>query len=75
LQNLKDCLGNFGESRGQFTAVLHRSIALGAEVLRDQDTRTRDNASEMLDNLHLTKQLGHESRDALLAGDLRKLPN
>ncbi len=42
------------------------------EVLRDQDTRTRDNASEMLDNLHHTKHLGHESRDALLAGDLRK---
>jgi D-glycero-alpha-D-manno-heptose-7-phosphate kinase len=43
-----------------------------AEVLRDQDTRTRENASEMLENLHLTKCLGHESRDALLAGDLRK---
>jgi D-glycero-alpha-D-manno-heptose-7-phosphate kinase len=43
-----------------------------AEVLRDQDTRTRDNASAMLENLHFTKQLGHESRDALLAGDLRK---
>ncbi len=42
-----------------------------AEVLRDQDTRTRENASEMLENLHLTKRLGHESRDALLAGDLR----
>jgi D-glycero-alpha-D-manno-heptose-7-phosphate kinase len=26
----------------------------------------------MLDNLHLTKQLGHESRDALVSGDLRK---
>jgi D-glycero-alpha-D-manno-heptose-7-phosphate kinase len=43
-----------------------------AEVLRDQDTRTRENASEMLENLHLTKSLGHESRDALIAGDLRK---
>jgi len=42
------------------------------EVLRDQDTRTRENASEMLENLHLTKRLGHESRDALIAGDLRK---
>jgi D-glycero-alpha-D-manno-heptose-7-phosphate kinase len=43
-----------------------------AQVLRDQDTKTRDNSSEMLENLHFTKQLGHESRDALLAGDLRK---
>lgn len=43
-----------------------------AEVLRDQDTKTRDNAKDMLENLHFTKQLGHESRDALLAGNLRK---
>jgi D-glycero-alpha-D-manno-heptose-7-phosphate kinase len=43
-----------------------------AQVLRDQDTKTRDNSSAMLENLHFTKQLGHESRDALLAGDLRK---
>ncbi|HEY6337096.1 MAG TPA: galactokinase [Candidatus Sulfotelmatobacter sp.] len=43
-----------------------------ADVLRDQDTRTRDNANEMLENLHHTKNLGQESRDALLAGDLRK---
>jgi D-glycero-alpha-D-manno-heptose-7-phosphate kinase len=43
-----------------------------AQVLRDQDTKTRDNSSVMLENLHFTKQLGHESRDALLAGDLRK---
>ena len=42
-----------------------------AQVLRDQDTKTRDNSAEMLENLHFTKQLGHESRDALLAGDLR----
>jgi D-glycero-alpha-D-manno-heptose-7-phosphate kinase len=42
------------------------------EVLRDQDARTRENAAEMLENLHLTKQLGHESRAALLGGNLRK---
>jgi D-glycero-alpha-D-manno-heptose-7-phosphate kinase len=42
------------------------------DVLRDQDTRTRDNANDMLENLHFTKQLGHQSRDALLASDLRK---
>ena len=32
----------------------------------------KQNNSEMLDNLHFTKQLGLESRDALLASDLRK---
>jgi D-glycero-alpha-D-manno-heptose-7-phosphate kinase len=42
-----------------------------SEILRDQDTRTRDNSSDMLENLHFTKRLGHESRDALLSGDLR----
>jgi D-glycero-alpha-D-manno-heptose-7-phosphate kinase len=61
LANLEDNLLLF------FTGVSRSA----AEVLRDQDRRTRDNASEMLENLHLTKRLGLESRDALLAGDLR----
>jgi D-glycero-alpha-D-manno-heptose-7-phosphate kinase len=43
-----------------------------SEILRDQDSRTRRNRSEMLENLHITKQLGMQSRDALLAGDLRQ---
>ena len=43
-----------------------------SEILRDQDKRTCDNAADMLQNLHHTKKLGHDSRDALLAGDLRK---
>lgn len=43
-----------------------------ADVVRDPDMRTRDNAREMLENLHVMKHLGHESRNALLADDLRK---
>jgi D-glycero-alpha-D-manno-heptose-7-phosphate kinase len=43
-----------------------------SEILRDQDTRTRENSGEMLDNLHFTKQIGLESREALLAGNLRR---
>src|SRR5258708_14426994 len=43
-----------------------------SDILRDQDSRTRQNNSEMLDNLHFTKRLGVESRDALLSGDLRR---
>jgi D-glycero-alpha-D-manno-heptose-7-phosphate kinase len=43
-----------------------------SEILRDQDNRTRQSSREMLENLHFTKQLGMESRDALLAGELRK---
>jgi D-glycero-alpha-D-manno-heptose-7-phosphate kinase len=43
-----------------------------SDILRDQDSRTKQNNSAMIENLHFTKQLGIESRDALLAGDLRK---
>jgi D-glycero-alpha-D-manno-heptose-7-phosphate kinase len=64
-----EALANLEDNLLLFFTGASRSAA---EVLRDQDTRTRENASEMLENLHLTKRLGHESRDALLAGDLRK---
>jgi D-glycero-alpha-D-manno-heptose-7-phosphate kinase len=43
-----------------------------SEILRDQDAKSKENAAEMLANLHFTKQLGVESRDALVKGDLRK---
>jgi D-glycero-alpha-D-manno-heptose-7-phosphate kinase len=64
-----ETLANLEDSLLLFFTGASRSAA---EVLRDQDTRTRENASDMLENLHFTKQLGYESRDALLAGDLRK---
>ena len=64
-----EALANLEDNLLLFFTGASRSAA---EVLRDQDTRTRENASEMLENLHLTKRLGHESRDALIAGDLRK---
>jgi D-glycero-alpha-D-manno-heptose-7-phosphate kinase len=69
LKIASETLANLEDNLLLFFTGASRSAA---EVLRDQDTRTRDNASEMLENLHHTKQLGHESRDALLAGDLRK---
>jgi D-glycero-alpha-D-manno-heptose-7-phosphate kinase len=69
LKIASETLANLEDSLLLFFTGASRSAA---EVLRDQDTRTRDNASDMLQNLHFTKQLGHESRDALLAGDLRK---
>jgi D-glycero-alpha-D-manno-heptose-7-phosphate kinase len=64
-----ETLANLEDSLLLFFTGASRSAS---EVLRDQDSRTRDNAGDMLENLHLTKRLGHESRDALLAGDLRK---
>jgi D-glycero-alpha-D-manno-heptose-7-phosphate kinase len=39
-------------------------------VLSDQDARSRAGDEEMLQNLHKTKQLGFESRDLLVSGDL-----
>ena len=48
------------------------SARSASEILRDQDNKSKDNAEEMLANLHFTKQLGLESRDALGKGDLRQ---
>jgi D-glycero-alpha-D-manno-heptose-7-phosphate kinase len=62
LANLEDSLLLF------FTGASRSASA----ILRHQDQRTCDNAQDMLENLHYTKQLGHESRDALLSGNLRK---
>jgi galactokinase/mevalonate kinase-like predicted kinase len=43
-----------------------------SEILRHQDAQSKNDSQEMLANLHFTKQLGIESREALLAGDLRQ---
>jgi D-glycero-alpha-D-manno-heptose-7-phosphate kinase len=39
-------------------------------VLADQDQRTRSGETEMLENLHRTKEMGLRSRELLVAGDL-----
>ena len=41
-----------------------------AILLADQDERSRRGDSQMLENLHLTKELGRRSRGLLLDGDL-----
>ena len=43
-----------------------------SDVLKDQDTRSRANDKEMIDNLHFVKDLGRQSQAALEAGDLAK---
>ena len=43
-----------------------------SQILADQDRRTRSMDQEMIDNLHFVKELGHQSKSALEAGDLRK---
>ena len=42
-----------------------------SQILRDQDTRTRQIDSAVIDNLHRIKQLGYESKRLLEGGDLR----
>jgi D-glycero-alpha-D-manno-heptose-7-phosphate kinase len=41
-----------------------------ADILREQDTKSKQSDKEMVANLHFVKELGRESRDALEAGDL-----
>jgi D-glycero-alpha-D-manno-heptose-7-phosphate kinase len=42
-----------------------------SDILQDQDTRSRQNDQDMVNNLHFLKQLGYQSKDALERGDLR----
>jgi D-glycero-alpha-D-manno-heptose-7-phosphate kinase len=41
-----------------------------SDLLRDQDTRTRQNDHSMIDNLHYVKDIGLRSKTALERGDL-----
>jgi D-glycero-alpha-D-manno-heptose-7-phosphate kinase len=43
-----------------------------SDILREQDDRTRRDDAAMIENLHVVKALGRQSRDALEAGDLRE---
>jgi D-glycero-alpha-D-manno-heptose-7-phosphate kinase len=41
-----------------------------SEILREQDTKSKQNDKEMMANLHFVKDLGRESKEALESGDL-----
>ena len=41
-----------------------------SHILREQDVKSRQADSEMIANLHVVKELGHQSKEALEAGDL-----
>jgi D-glycero-alpha-D-manno-heptose-7-phosphate kinase len=43
-----------------------------SEILKDQDTRSKQNDRDMIANLHFIKELGRDSKDALEGGDLRR---
>ena len=42
-----------------------------SEILKDQDTKSKQKDQSMIDNLHFVKKLGYDSKAALEAGDLR----
>ncbi len=60
LHNLEDNLVLF------FTGVTRNA----SDLLRDQDTRSRQNDPQMIANLHYVKELGYQSRRLLESGDL-----
>jgi len=41
-----------------------------SDILKEQDTKSRENDKQMIDNLHFIKDLGRKSKEALEAGDL-----
>jgi D-glycero-alpha-D-manno-heptose-7-phosphate kinase len=43
-----------------------------SDILREQDTKSKQSDRDMIANLHLVKELGRESREALETGDLTR---
>jgi D-glycero-alpha-D-manno-heptose-7-phosphate kinase len=41
-----------------------------SSILKEQDDRSKQKDSAMIDNLHFVKELGYESKDAIESGDL-----
>jgi D-glycero-alpha-D-manno-heptose-7-phosphate kinase len=64
-----EALANLEDNLLLFFTGTSRSAS---QILRHQEKQSNENSAEMLENLHVTKQLGLQSRDALLSGDLRK---
>jgi D-glycero-alpha-D-manno-heptose-7-phosphate kinase len=50
--------------------LFYTGEALASAVLSDQDARTKTGDEDMLENLHRTKEIGLQSRQLLLDGDL-----
>lgn len=61
LHNLEDNLALF------FTGYTRSA----SDILKDQDTRSRQHDASMIENLHLVKKLGYDSKASLESGDLR----
>ena len=64
-----ECLHNLEDNLILVFTGFTRSAS---EILKDQDSRSRRNDKEMIENLHFVKQIGCESKEALERGDLRR---
>ena len=64
-----DTLANLEDNLVLFFTGYTRAAS---SILQDQETRTKSNDRTMLDNLHRTKEIGYQSREALQTGDLRR---
>ncbi len=69
LQVSAETLANLEDNLTLFYTGYTRSAS---EILRDQDTRSKERDSAMVDNLHFVKELGLDSKKALEAGDLTR---
>lgn len=64
-----DTLYNLEDNLLMFFTGYSRSASA---VLKEQDTKSKQNDKEMIANLHFIKELGRESKDALEAGKLER---
>lgn len=69
LKLARETLHNLEDNLILFFTGFTRSAS---EILRDQDTRSRNHDPGMIENLHVVKQLGWEIKTALERGDLRR---
>jgi len=69
LQLSPETLHNLEDNLVLFFTGYTRSAS---EILKDQDSRSREKDQSMIDNLHFVKRLGYESKEALVGGDLGK---
>jgi len=63
-----ETVANLADTLSLFFTGYSRSAS---NILRDQDTRSKQSDPEMIGNLHFVKRLGYESKAAMEAGDLR----
>ncbi len=63
-----ETLANLEDNLTLFYTGFTRSAS---EILRDQDTKSRQKDQFMVENLHFVKKLGYQSKEALERGDLR----